>query len=43
MRERRNNITDADVVQVLKEGSDKARSEAAEKIHEVRKRVGIAI
>jgi tryptophanyl-tRNA synthetase len=43
MRERRASISDADVISVLKEGSNKARERASQKIQEVKNRVGIAL
>jgi tryptophanyl-tRNA synthetase len=43
MREKRNTITDEMVRDILKEGTDKARSEAQTKMHEVRKSIGIEL
>lgn len=43
MRERRESITDADVVAILKEGSERAREEAAKKMRVVREQVGISL
>ena len=43
MRERRESITDEEVVRILKEGSDKAREQAAAKMIAVRKAVGVAL
>lgn len=43
MREKRNDITDADIKRVLKEGSGKARERASAKMAEVRQKVGVAI
>lgn len=43
MREKRDSISDADVVTILKEGSEKAREQAARKMAAVRKVVGIAL
>lgn len=43
MREKRNSVTDADVINILKEGSEKARAQASEKMKEVRERVGISL
>ena len=43
MRERRASISDEAVVQILTEGSERARAQAADKMKEVRKRVGIAL
>ena len=41
MREERNQITDQDVIDVLKAGGDKARTRAAEKMSEVHQKLGI--
>lgn len=43
MREKRNSISDEDVKQVLKEGSDRAREVAAAKMKEVRIKVGVTL
>ena len=43
MRAVRENITDADVVRVLKEGSDKARATASAKMSAIRKKVGVLL
>lgn len=43
MRAKRDSITDADVVQVLREGSDKARAVASAKMAQVRKKVGVSL
>lgn len=43
MREKRNSITDEEVREVLKEGSDKAREIASKKMEDVRKKVGVAL
>lgn len=43
MREKRNAITDAEVASVLKEGSERARARASEKMKIVREKMGIAI
>ena len=43
MRERRANISDADVQRILKEGSEKARGEAEAKMCDVRKKIGVTI
>ncbi len=43
MREKRNSITNADVVKVIEEGSDKARAYASEKMADVRKKVGVTL
>lgn len=43
MREKRENISDADVKQVLEAGAEKARAVAGAKMAEVRKKVGVAI
>jgi tryptophanyl-tRNA synthetase len=43
MREKRESITDADVITVLKEGSDRARERASEKIQEVKQKIGILL
>ncbi len=43
MREKYNSITDADVVAVLKDGSDRARAIASEKMKDVRKKIGITL
>ncbi len=43
MREKRSSITDADVVRVAKEGSDRARAIASAKMQEVRKKVGATL
>lgn len=42
MRERRTNITDAEVVEVLRDGAERARAVADAKIEAVRKAIGIA-
>jgi tryptophanyl-tRNA synthetase len=42
MREKRESISEADVIAVLKEGSERAHAQASEKMAEVRKNVGIA-
>ena len=41
MRERRESITDADVMKILKDGGERARAEAQAKMKVVRERVGI--
>ncbi|HWO07226.1 MAG TPA: tryptophan--tRNA ligase [Candidatus Paceibacterota bacterium] len=43
MRERRNSITDDEVRRVLREGSDKAREYAAQKMRDVRAKIGVTI
>lgn len=43
MRERRESITDAEVVRVLREGSEKARAIASEKMRDVRSRIGVSL
>ena len=43
MRERRMNITDADVKEILKDGAEKARALASRKMVDVRSRVGVSI
>ena len=43
MRAKRDSITDADVIRVLKEGSDKARARASAKMVDVRRKVGIQL
>lgn len=42
MREKRESITDADVLEVLKDGGEKARVKTEEKMKTVRKTVGVA-
>ncbi|HEY4519512.1 MAG TPA: tryptophan--tRNA ligase [Candidatus Paceibacterota bacterium] len=42
-RERRESISDGDVVTVLKEGSEKARARASAKMADVRKKIGVTI
>jgi tryptophanyl-tRNA synthetase len=43
MREKRNSITDADVIKVIEEGSAKAKEYAATKMMDVRKKVGVTL
>ena len=43
MRAKRDAIADADVIRVLKEGSDKARARASAKMKDVRSKVGIQL
>jgi len=43
MRERRNQITDADVASVLATGAEKARTRAEAKMQKVRQKVGVAL
>ena len=43
MREKRASITDADVKQILKEGSDEAREAAEAKMRDVRQKVGVLL
>lgn len=43
MREKRSSISDDDVKNVLKEGSEKARSVASMKMSDVRQKIGVAI
>ena len=43
MRERRENISDKDVHEILKEGSEKAREKASAKMHDVRQKIGVAL
>ena len=43
MRERRNSITDADVMRLAEEGSNKARAIAAQKMADVRKKIGVTL
>ena len=42
MRERRADISDADVRAILKDGEERAREHAANKMRDVREKVGIA-
>lgn len=43
MRDKRENISDADVVKVLKEGSEQACEQAEKKMADVRKKVGVTL
>lgn len=43
MRERRESVSDADVVKILKNGSGKAREQASRKMAVVREKIGIAL
>ncbi|MDZ4227263.1 MAG: tryptophan--tRNA ligase [Patescibacteria group bacterium] len=43
MRERKESLTDADVGRILKEGGERARAIAEEKMTDVRRRVGVSI
>ncbi len=43
MREKRASVTDSDVVAILKDGSERARAYASNKMSDVRKKVGIAL
>lgn len=43
MRAKRDSITNADVVNVLKEGSDKARAQASAKMRDVRQKIGVRL
>lgn len=43
MRAKRDAISDADVIEVLKEGSDKARAYASKKMDDVRTKIGVAL
>lgn len=43
MREKRGSITDAEVKQILKEGSDKAREQAQAKMKVVREKTGVSL
>ena len=43
MRERRESISDADVIQILKDGAQKAREQAEAKMKIVREKVGVSI
>jgi tryptophanyl-tRNA synthetase len=43
MRAKRESITDADVIRVLKDGSDKARAQASLKMRDGRARIGISL
>ena len=43
MRERRESVTETDVVEILKIGADKVRTRASAKMSEVRRKVGITI
>lgn len=43
MREKYNSITDADVIAVLKDGSDRAREIAAAKMKDVRAKIGVTL
>lgn len=42
MRTKRESITDADVITILKQGNERARERASEKMHDVRIKTGIA-
>lgn len=42
MREKRESITDADVLEVLKNAGEKARAKTEEKMKTVRKAIGVA-
>jgi len=43
MRERRESISDADVIRILKDGAEKAREQAKAKMQVVREKVGVAL
>lgn len=43
MREKRNGISDEDIKQILKDGAERARAEAAPKMADVRQKVGVTI
>ena len=43
MREKRDSITDSDVVRILKDGAERAREQAEAKMKVVRERVGVAL
>lgn len=43
MRTKRESITDADIVKVIEEGSEKARAAAAAKMQDVRKKIGVTL
>jgi tryptophanyl-tRNA synthetase len=43
LRERRNNISDQDVMLVLEQGKEKARAQSSIKMEQVRKAVGISL
>ncbi len=43
MREKRDNISDEDVIKVLEDGYKKAKTRAEEKMKEVRKIIGISL
>jgi tryptophanyl-tRNA synthetase len=43
MREKRESISDDDVVRILKDGSDKARDYASKKMADVRAKVGVLL
>ncbi len=43
MREKRNSITDADVIKVIEEGSVRAKEYASKKMEDVRKKVGVTL
>ena len=43
MREKRNSITDADVIKVIEEGSAKAKAYASKKMEDVHKKVGVSL
>ena len=43
MREKYESISNGDVIEVLKKGADKARTQAAVKMKEVREKVGVAL
>lgn len=43
MRAKRDTITDADVMEVLKNGSNRAREYASKKMREVRKKIGVTL
>lgn len=43
MREKRDSLSDADAVQILKDGTERARTIASAKMTEVRKKVGVSL
>ena len=43
MREKRDSISDADVVRILKDGGEKARERASKKMVDVRKKIGVSL
>jgi len=43
MREKRESLSNSDITTILKEGGEKARSRAAEKMKDIRRKVGVSI